>query len=407
MLSDSLRSPQIAALEVKATMKFQLKYGCNPHQIPASFEQPSSSPLQVLNGQPSYINILDALGAWQLARELKMSIGAPGAASFKHTSPAGAAIAGAFSREFLRSQFLPDLDYSPIAQAYIRARGGDRMSSFGDAVGVSEIVDISLAKVLKQEVSDLIIAPGYEQSALDILKKKKKGNYVIFKIDPDYEPPDIEFREVFGIKLNQKRNDTLVSTDHFLNIVSKNKLLPDAIRETLMVATISIKYTQSNSVCVAYDGQVIGMGAGQQSRIHCTTLACDKADNWILQQHPKALNLPFSQNLVKTDKSNAVKLFLNWEQLSEIERTSLRTMLTAEPDLLSNTEKTAWIDSFSDLCLSSDAYIPFRDNIDRASRSKVLYIAQTGSSQRDHEVTDAANEYDMVMVHTGLRCFLH
>ena len=394
-------------LKVPTTMKIELRYGCNPHQVPASFEQPRSLPLQVLNGQPSYINILDALGAWQLARELKMSLGTPGAASFKHTSPTGAAIAGSLTSDFLHSQFLPDIEYSPIAQAYIRAHGGDRMSSFGDAVGISDVVDMSLASILYKEVSDLIIAPEYEKDAFEILKKKKKGNYVILKIDPDFEPPDCEVRAVFGISLKQTRNDTLISTDHFQNIDSNNKNLPDQMRETLMVATISIKFTQSNSVCVAYDGQVIGMGAGQQSRIHCTTLACDKADRWILQQHPKMLSLPFQQNITKTTKTNIVNQLLLWEQLSETERTKLRMAFTEEPDFLTTRERTKWVESFNGLCLSSDAYIPFRDNIDRASRSNIQYLAQTGLSQRDHEVTEAVNDYGMVMVHTGLRSFLH
>ncbi|NOY57775.1 MAG: phosphoribosylaminoimidazolecarboxamide formyltransferase [Calditrichaeota bacterium] len=388
-------------------MKIDLKYGCNPHQIPASLTLPDPSPLIVLNGKPGYINILDALGAWQLARELKTVTGVPGAASFKHTSPAGAAIAGALSEDFRKSQFLPEEELSPVATAYVKARGGDRMSSFGDVVGVSEIVDVSLARVLKREVSDLIIAPGFETDALEILKRKKNGNYIILQVDPDYHPPEIETREIFGFRLQQRRNDLQISKDHFRNIVTNNKLLPADILETLLVATIALKYTQSNSVCVAFDGQVIGMGAGQQSRIHCTRLACDKADKWFLQQHPKILSLNFADGLKRPDKANVVDQYILWDQLSSPEQNALLLKLKKKPELLSNEERLNWIRKFEGVCLSSDAYIPFRDNIDRANRSNVKYIAQAGSSLRDEEVTQAANEYDIVMVHTGLRCFLH
>lgn len=388
-------------------MEIPLKYGCNPHQTPASLRLPDPSPLRVMNGQPSYINILDALGAWQLARELKMSTGVPGAASFKHTSPAGAAIARPLSDAFRASQFLPDDDLSPVAQAYVRARGGDRMSSFGDVVGVSDVVDISLARVLKREVSDLIIAPGYEPDALEILRGKKKGAYLIFEIDADYEPPEMETRELFGFSLRQKRNSVMISNEHFQNVVTEQKLLPVDVRETLIVATIALKYTQSNSVCVAYDGQVIGIGAGQQSRVHCTRLACDKADKWFLQQHPKTLGLCFREGLKRPDKANIVDQFLLWDQLSEPERETILRGLAEKPDIITASERTEWIKGFEGVCLSSDAYIPFRDNVDRANRSNVRYIAQAGSSLRDDEVTKAANEYGMVMVHTGLRCFLH
>ena len=388
-------------------MDLKLKYGCNPHQTPARVILPDPSPLTVLNGAPGYINILDAFGAWQLARELRLSTGIAAAASFKHTSPAGAAIARPLSDGFRASQYLPDRDYSPIALAYIHARGGDRMSSFGDVVAVSDIVDESLARVLRREASDLIIAPGYEPKALDILKEKKNGGYLVLQMDPDFSPPELEQRELFGFVLEQRRNDKLFSSDHFRDPVTARKDLPQNAVDTLMVATIALKYTQSNSVCVAYDGQVIGMGAGQQSRIHCTRLACDKADKWFLQQHPKALNLPFSKDLKRTEKANLVDQFLLWDQLSEHEVGVLEQGLDERPEALTIEERRSWAKQFDDICLSSDAYIPFRDNIDRAGRSNISYIAQPGQSNRDEDVTTAADEYGMVMVHTGIRCFLH
>jgi AICAR transformylase/IMP cyclohydrolase PurH len=388
-------------------MEIPLKYGCNPHQTPAALRLPDPSPLRVLNGNPSYINILDALGAWQLARELKAATGVAGAASFKHTSPAGAAIDRPLTDAFRKSQFLPEAELSPVARAYVRARGGDRMSSFGDVVGVSEVVDSSLATLLKREVSDLIIAPGYEPDALAILKEKKKGSYLVFEIDPDYEPPEMETRELFGFSLRQKRNDVVVCADHFRNVVTQKTAIPDDVQETLTVATIALKYTQSNSVCVAYDGQVIGMGAGQQSRVHCTRLACGKADKWFLQQHPKTLALELRDGLKRPEKANIVDQFVLWDELSEPKRETLSQGLVSSPEPITMAERAEWINRFDGVCLSSDAYIPFRDNIDRASRSNVQYVAQAGSSLRDDEVTKAADGHGMVMVHTGLRCFLH
>lgn len=291
-------------------MEIKLKYGCNSHQAPAYLIVPDNSGFRVLNGTPSYINILDAIGAWQLARELKIATGKPGAASFKHTSPAGAAVAGSLSDTYLASQFLSKGDVSPVASAYIRARGGDRMCSFGDVAAVSDVVDISLANILKSEVSDLIIAPGFEPTALEILTTKKKGAYLILQIDPDYEPPELESHEVFGFGLQQRRNAARISEELFQNIVTVKKMVPPEVLETLIVATIALKYTQSNSVCLAYEGQVIGMGAGQQSRVHCTRLACDKADKWLLQQHPKTLNLTFREGLSKPEKANIVDQYL-------------------------------------------------------------------------------------------------
>jgi len=388
-------------------MEIELKYGCNSHQVPAHLIIPDKSCFQVLNGRPSYINILDALGAWQLARELKVATGKAAAASFKHTSPAGAAVAGALSDTFHASQFLSEADFSPVASAYIRARGGDRMCSFGDVAAVSDVVDMSLANILKSEVSDLIIAPGFESAALEILKAKKQGAYLVLQIDPDYEPPEIESREVFGFRLQQRRNTAPVSEALFQKVVTAKKVVPPDVMETLIVATIALKYTQSNSVCLAYEGQVIGMGAGQQSRVHCTRLACDKADKWLLQQHPKTLNLTFREGLKKPEKANIVDQFLLWDQLSDAERKQMLADLLKEPTPISAQERTEWMKQFQGICLSSDAYIPFRDNIDRASRSNVQFVAHAGSSLRDFEVTEAAEQYGITMFHTGLRLFLH
>ncbi|MXY48566.1 MAG: phosphoribosylaminoimidazolecarboxamide formyltransferase [Gemmatimonadetes bacterium] len=388
-------------------MDLSLKYGLNPHQHPARVILPPESPLHVLNGTPGYVNIIDAMGAWQLARELKQATGVPGAASFKHASPAGAAITAELEDTYLASQFLAGKDYSPGATAYIRARGGDRMSSFGDAAAVSEVVDRSLANILRREVSDLIIAPGYEPDALEVLRAKKGGGYLVLEIDPDFEPPDVEQRTLFGLRLEQPRNDAAITRQTFSNKVTDNKDVPDSALDTLVVATIALKYTQSNSVCVAYDGQVIGMGAGQQSRIHCTRLACDKADKWFLQQHTRTLDLPFREGLKRTEKTNIVDQYLLWEQLSDTEEARMLGDLEERPVPISPEERRNHIARFEGICLSSDAFIPFRDNIDRADRSNVRYVAQTGGSTADTGVTEAADKYDMVMAHTGLRLFLH
>ncbi len=389
-------------------MNLELKYGTNPHQKPARLLiEREPSPLQVLNGAPGYINLLDALGAWQLVRELKRATGKPGAASFKHVSPAGAAIAKPLSDEFRRAQMLPDEPLSPVATAYARARGGDRLSSFGDAVAVSEVVDLSLARLLKREVSDLIIAPGYEPEALEVLRSKQSGSYVILQIDPDYEPPEMEYRDLFGFRLEQKRNTAPITADLFKNVVSANKTMPDDVLETMVVGTIALKYTQSNSVGVAYDGQVIGMGAGQQSRVHCTRLACDKADKWMLQFHPRVLALDFRAGLSRQDKTNLIDQYLLWDQLSHAEINYMLSGFRTPPQPLTREERAAWIAQFDGLCLTSDAFFPFRDSIDRASRSNIRYVAHPGGSLRDVDVIAAADEYGMVMFHTGLRCFLH
>jgi phosphoribosylaminoimidazolecarboxamide formyltransferase / IMP cyclohydrolase len=387
--------------------EIQLKYGCNPHQTPAGVKVPEASGFRVLSGRPSYINFLDALGAWQLVRELRAATGKPAAASFKHTSPAGAAVAGSLSDTYRASQFLAGTELSPVANAYIRARGGDRMCSFGDVAAVSDVVDLSLARVLFDEVSDLIIAPGFEPDALELLKSKRQGGYLAFEIDPGYEAPEIERREVFGFEMQQKRNTAQITPTLFAQAGDAAASLPPDVLETLLVATIALKYTQSNSVCVAYDGQVIGMGAGQQSRVHCTRLACDKADKWLLMQHPKTLRLQFKDGLAKPEKANIVDYFLLWDQLSDIEKGKLAAGLVNEPIPITAQERADWVKGFSGICLSSDAFIPFADNLDRAAKTNVQFVAQAGGSLRDDEVTAAAAQYGMTMVHTGLRLFLH
>jgi phosphoribosylaminoimidazolecarboxamide formyltransferase/IMP cyclohydrolase len=389
-------------------MRLELRYGCNPHQKPARLTfDPDPAPLRVLNGAPSYINLLDAFGAWQLVRELREATGLPSAASFKHVSPAGAAVARPLTESFCRSQMLINTDLSPVATAYARARGGDRMSSFGDAVAVSETVDFSLARLLQREVSDLIVAPGYEPDALDLLGAKRGGRYLILQIDPAYDPPEMESRQVFGFTLEQKRNTAPIDAALFRNVVTARREAPQDVLETLVVATIALKYAQSNSVCVAYDGQVIGMGAGQQSRVHCTRLACDKADKWFLQQHPRVLELEYRRGATRPAKTNAVDQYLLWDQLADAEREAMEAALVQVPRPLTRCECAEWIAGFDGVGLSSDAYFPFRDSIDRASRSNVRYVAHPGGSLRDDEVIAAADQYDMVVFHTGLRCFLH
>jgi len=389
-------------------MEVKLKYGCNPHQGHARLIVPGDPPpLEMLNGTPGYINLLDAIGAWQLVRELRQATGKPGAASFKHVSPAGAAIARPLDEAFCKSQFLEREELSPVATAYVRARGGDRLCSFGDVAAVSDTVDASLARVLAREVCDLIIAPGYDADALEILKNKRGGKVLILRIDPDYEPPAVESRQLFGFTLEQQRNDARFTIDMFKKPVTPGATVPDDVAETLAVATITLKYTQSNSVCLAYQGQVIGNGAGQQSRVHCMRLACSKADKWFLQQHPKVLGLKFKEGLMKAEKANVVDQYLLWDELSEPEERFMLSQLTARPEPLTREERAAWIAQFDDVCVSSDAFFPFRDSIDRASRSHVKYVAHPGGSLRDESVTAAAHEYGMVMIHTGVRCFLH
>ncbi len=398
----------VLATERCVGMEMALRYGCNPHQTPARLVLPGEHvPLRVLNGRPGYINLLDALGAWQLVRELHQATGLPSAASFKHTSPAGAAIARPLTAAFRQAALLPKGDLSPVATAYARARGGDRVSSYGDAVAVSDCVDVSLAQLLQREVSDLIIAPAYEPAALALLQGKKNGGYLVLQIDPAYEPPVLEQRLLFGCTLEQPRNTALITTETFRNVVTSPSRVPDDVLETLIVATIALKYTQSNSIGVAYDGQIIGMGAGQQSRIHCTRLACEKADKWLLQQHPRVLELPYQRGVKRVDKLNLVDQYLMWDQLSSREEAAMLSSFTTPPVPLDRAERAAWLAQYDGICLSSDAFIPFRDNVDRAHRSHVHYIAQTGGGLRDAEVIAAAQQYGMTMMMTGLRLFLH
>jgi len=389
-------------------MEITLKYGLNPHQKFARLViDGGPPPVKVLNGKPGYINVLDLMGAWQLARELKEATGKPGAASFKHVSPAGAAIAKPLDDAFRASQWLPDDDLSPVATAYVRARGGDRLSSFGDVAAVSDVVDASLARVIAREVSDALIAPGYEPEALEILKKKKKGAYLAVEIDPAYEPPEIEYRDCFGFRLEESRNTAKVTRDLLQTVVSTKKDLPEDAALSLLAGTVALKYTQSNSVGLAYDGQVIGMGAGQQSRVHCTRLACAKAEKWLLQQHPKVLGLKLKDGLGRPEMTNVVDAYLLWDELAEAEKAWLRGQLTEEPEPITREERLAHIASVDGICCSSDAFFPFRDSIDRLSRTHVQYVMQPGGSARDDLVTEAADQYGMVMVHSGLRCFLH
>ncbi len=379
--------------------RINLKYGVNPHQANAVVTN-AHEPLEVLNGNPGYINLLDAFTAWQLVIEMKQATGKASAASFKHVSPAGAAVDGPLSDDFLASQFLAAKDYSPVARAYARARGGDRMCSFGDAVAVSDTVDVSLANLLKSEVSDLLIAPDFEPEALDFLRQKKGGAYLLLKMDPGYRPPSVEKRELFGFTFEQDRNDAVIDGSLFGGA-------SDDIKETLIVATLALKYAQSNSVCVGYQGQVIGLGAGQQSRIHCTRLACDKAEKWLLQMHPDVLALPFRPGLKKPEKANVVDQFLLWDELSDAERADLASQLDGDVSPIDRAAREAWIRSFDGLCLSSDAYIPFRDNIDRAAKSAIQVIAHPGGSVRDESVRAACDQYGIELLETGIRCFLH
>ncbi|MFO7649927.1 MAG: phosphoribosylaminoimidazolecarboxamide formyltransferase [bacterium] len=387
--------------------ELKLRYGINPHQVPArAYVESGNLPFRVLCGAPGYINLLDALNSWQLVRELNHLAGLPAAASFKHASPAGCAVGRALSPELAESLFVKPADLSPLALAYARARGGDRMSSFGDWAALSDTVDESTARIISREVSDGCIAPGFEPAALELLKKKKGGKYPVLEIDPAYSPDPLESREVFGVRLEQARNTATIGPELLQNIVTRNKTIPDSARLDMLIATLTLKYTQSNSVCLAWDGNVIGVGAGQQSRVHCTRLACAKADKWLLRLHPKVRGLAFRKELTRSDKATAIDLYLE-EDATEAELASWRANFTTVPEPLSADEKRDWLARYKEIALSSDAFIPFRDNIDRAARSGVRYVVQTGGSTRDAEVIAAADEYGMVMSFTGLRLFHH
>ena len=385
-----------------------LRYGANPQQAPARVFMKSETdlPIIVLSGSPGYINLLDALNSWQLVRELKTAINLPAAASFKHVSPSGAAVATPLSDVLKKIYFVDDIELSPLATAYARARGVDRMSSFGDWIALSETVDVPTAKLISREVSDGVIAPAYEPEALDILKKKKQGKYSVVQIDPAYEPSALETRDVFGITFEQHRHDRLVTPADFANIVTKNKNLPESAIRDMLIAWITLKYTQSNSVCYAVDGQVIGVGAGQQSRVHCARLAGSKADLWRLRQHPTVLNLPFKTGIKRPDRDNAIDQFLQ-PDVTDAEKSNWANVFTELPNQLSVTERRAWLDGMSNVVLGSDAFFPFRDSIDRAVRSGVKYVLQPGGSNRDEDVIAACDEYGMTMVFSGVRLFHH
>ena len=390
-------------------MKYELKYGCNPNQKPASVSIDGELPITVLNGRAGYINLLDALNGYQLVRELQLATGLPAAASFKHVSPAGAAIGLPLDDTLKKMYFVDDdTDLSPLACAYIRARGADRMSSFGDFAAVSTKVDMSLARVMHHEVSDGIIAPDFDEDALELLKTKKKGNYTIIRMDPDYVPEPIERRMVYGITFEQGRNELLMDAEMLKNIVTENKELPDSAKRDLLIALITLKYTQSNSVCYAENGQTIGVGAGQQSRIHCTRLAGGKADFWHLRQCPKVLELPFRSDIPRANRDNAIDLYLSDEECGDVlDEGKWQSFFTVRPEPFTREEKKAWLANYTETCLASDAFFPFSDNIERAHRSGVRYIAQPGGSVRDEDVIKACDEHDIVMAFTGIRLFHH
>jgi phosphoribosylaminoimidazolecarboxamide formyltransferase/IMP cyclohydrolase len=384
-----------------------LRYGANPNQTPArAYIKKGELPIQVLNSAPGYINLLDALNSWQLVAELKSAVALPAAASFKHVSPSGAAVGIPLPEALRKAYFVDDLELSPLAAAYARARGVDRMSSFGDWIALSDPCDVSTAKLIGREVSDGIIAPAYEPEALDILKGKKKGKYTVLQIDPGFSPEPLESREVFGITLEQRRNDRSVSREDFRNIVTRLKDLPEAAIREMMVAWIALKYTQSNSVCFAVDGQVIGVGAGQQSRIHCTRLAGVKADLWRLRQHPAVLGLKFRPGVGRPDRDNAIDQFLR-DDVTPSEKAGWDSIFAERPRPLAPEEKRSWLSGTQGVVLGSDAFFPFRDSIDRASQSGVKYVLQPGGSNRDDAVIQACDEYGMLMVFSGIRLFHH
>ena len=390
--------------------EIELKYGCNPNQKPSRiFIEGRDLPVKVLNGKPGYINFLDALNGWQLVKELKAATNLPAATSFKHVSPAGAACGVPLSDVEKKIYWVDDIDFelSPLANAYARARGADRMSSFGDFISLSDVCDVSTAKLIKPEVSDGIIAPGYEPEALEILKGKKKGAYAIIEIDKDYVPDPIERKQVFGITFEQGRNELSIGPDFFSDVVTKNKDLPDDAKRDLAVSMITLKYTQSNSVCFVKGGQAIGIGAGQQSRVHCTRLAGSKADNWYLRQNEKVLNLPFKEGVKRPERDNAIDYYIGNDDEDILKDGVWETVFSKKPERFTAAEKRAWLDTMSGVSLGSDAFFPFADNIDRAAKSGVKYVAEPGGSVRDDLVIKACDDYGMVMAFTGIRLFHH
>ena len=387
-----------------------LKYGCNPNQKPSRIfmQDGKDLPVEVLNGKPGYINFLDAFNSWQLVKELKAATGLPAAASFKHVSPAGAAVATELSDTLKKIYFVDDLELSPIASAYAMARGADRMSSYGDWVALSDTCDVQTAILLKREVSDGIIAPDYTPEALEVLKSKKKGNYNVVKIDPNYVPAPIEHKDVFGITFEQGRNELKIDEEMLLqNIVTDNKNFTEEAKRDLLVALITLKYTQSNSVCYAKGGQAIGVGAGQQSRIHCTRLAGNKADIWYLRQHPKVLNLPWVEKIRRADRDNTIDIYISEDHDDVLADGVWQQFFTEKPEVLTREEKRAWLDTLKGVSLGSDAFFPFGDNIERAHKSGVEYIAQAGGSVRDDHVIETCDKYGIAMAFTGIRLFHH
>lgn len=390
--------------------ELELKYGCNPNQKPSKiFMEKGELPITVLNGKPGYINFLDAFNGWQLVSELKAATGVAAATSFKHVSPAGAAIGLPLNEVEKKIYWVEDMEmeFSPLANAYARARGADRMSSFGDFIALSEVCDVPTAMLIKREVSDGVIAPGYEPEALEILKAKKKGNYNVIQIDPAYRPNPVEHKQVFGITFEQGRNELVINEQFLENVVTKNKEIPQAAKNDLMLALITLKYTQSNSVCYAKGGQAIGIGAGQQSRIHCTRLAGSKADNWFLRQAPKVLELSFVDTIGRADRDNAIDLYIGEEYMDVLAEGAWQKIFKVKPEVFTREEKRAWLDNMQDVALGSDAFFPFGDNIERAYKSGVKYVAQPGGSIRDDNVIDTCNKYGMAMCFTGLRLFHH
>lgn len=390
--------------------ELELKYGCNPNQKPSRiFMEEGELPIKVLNGKPGYINFLDAFNGWQLVKELKKATGLPAATSFKHVSPAGAAVGLPLSEVEAKIYWVNDLgELSPLACAYARARGADRMSSYGDFISLSDVCDVSAAKMIKREFSDGIIAPGYEPEALEILKEKKKGNYAIIEIDPNYEPKELERKEVFGITFEQGRNELVIDDEFFCNVVTKNKEITDQAKIDMAISMITLKYTQSNSVCFVKGGQAIGIGAGQQSRIHCTRLAGSKADNWFLRQSPQVLNLPFKEDMKRAERDNAIDNYIGEDYMDVLADGCWEKYFTEKPPIFKKEEKVAWLEEYAkDVTLGSDAFFPFDDNVERAFRSGVKYIAQPGGSIRDQDVIDACDRHGIVMSFTGLRLFHH